>query len=212
MVYLPNEIINLILSFREINPTAKLIRQSIEDYELLQSKKNILYKFESYYLSTLMEYKQNVNHKDWKIKYKLFEPQIKMFYNKRQLEMIDRIDIDKLYLEHRKNTEINNIFTSFVFDLQHSIEYTGMINDEYFHRLYNSKNISEINDRWVESYKESYKKWCYYYEKWYNKYRNEIYNENKIMKKRPTDIDLTLNDYICRRVENDINNYVDWRL
>jgi hypothetical protein len=217
MVYLPNEIINLILSFREINPTAKLIRQSIEDYELLQSKKNILYKFESYYLSTLMEYQQNENHKDWRKKYKLFEPQSKIVDNKRRLQIIDGIDrVDdndrKLYLEHSKITEINGIFTSFVFDLQHSIECTGMINDEYFYRLYDRKNMSESNDRRVESYKE----WCYYYEKWYNKYRNEIYNGNKVMKKRPTDIYFTPSDYtytyICMRVENDINNYVDWRL
>ena len=49
MVYLPNEIINLILSFREINPTAKLIRQSIEDYDRLRNNKNIGFQFKSYY-------------------------------------------------------------------------------------------------------------------------------------------------------------------
>ena len=65
MVYLPNEIINLILSFREINPTAKLIRQSIECYESLRNNKNVGFKFESYYLSTLMGYKQSVNYEDW---------------------------------------------------------------------------------------------------------------------------------------------------
>ena len=177
MVYLPNEIINLILSFREINPTAKLIRKSIDDYELLQSKKNILYKFKSYYLSTLMGYKKNENHKDWRKKYKLFEPQSKIVQNKRELEMIDGIDrVDdndrKLYFEHRKITEINDIFTSFVMDIQHSIEFTGMIHDEYFHRLYDSKK------------QESYDKWCDNYKKWYNKYRNEIYNGNKVLEKR----------------------------
>ena len=31
MVYLPNELINLILSFREVNPTSLLIKKSIKD-------------------------------------------------------------------------------------------------------------------------------------------------------------------------------------
>ena len=177
MVYLPNEIINLILSFREINPTAKLIRKSIEDYDRLRNNKNVGFQFKSYYLSTLMEYKKNENHKDWRKKYKLFEPQCKIVDNKRRLEMIDgiyRVDDNdrKLYLEHRKITEINDIFISFVMDLQHSIEFTGMIHNEYFHRLYNSKKL------------ESYDKWCDNYRKWYNKYRNEIYNGNKVLEKR----------------------------
>ena len=177
MVYLPNEIINLILSFREINPTAKLIRQSIEVYDRLRNNKNIGFQFKSYYLSTLMEYKKMINYKDLIKKQDLFEPQSQIVHNKRELEMIDGIvrydDNDrKLYLEYCKNTEINNIFTSFVMDIQHSIEFTGMIHDEYFHRLYNSKK------------RESYDKWCDNYKKWYNKYRNEIYNGNKIMGKR----------------------------
>ena len=67
--------------------------------------------------------------------------------------------------------------------------------------------MGESNDRWAEYYKE----WSNCYEKWYNKYRNEIYNRNKIMKKRPNDIDLHFNDYICGRVANDIYNHVDWR-
>lgn len=33
MIYLQNEILNLILSYREVNPTAKLIRKSIDDYK-----------------------------------------------------------------------------------------------------------------------------------------------------------------------------------
>lgn len=78
MVYLSNEIINLILSFREVNPTAKMIRKSIEDYETLQNKTNILYKFESYYLSTLMEYKRWEDHKKWRVKKDLCEPQSKI--------------------------------------------------------------------------------------------------------------------------------------
>lgn len=179
MVYLPNEIINLILSFREINPTAKLIRQSIEDYDSLRNNKNIGFQFKSYYLHTLMRYKQSVNYKDWKKKSDLFEAQnkIRELEMIRELETIDGADIyvynnRKFYHEHCKNTEINDIFTSFVMDLQHSIEFTGMIHNEYFHRLYNSKK------------RESYDKWCDNYKKWYNKYRNEIYNGNKVLEKR----------------------------
>lgn len=57
-----------------------------------------------------------------------------------------------------------------MFDLQHSIEFTGMINEEYFHCLYDGKKWSE-----------SYELWSNHYNKWYNKYRNEIYNWNKIV-------------------------------
>ena len=177
MVYLPNEIINLILSFREINPTAKLIRQSIEVYDRLQNNKNIGFQFKSYYLHTLMRYKEMINNKDWKKKCDLFKPQDDIIRKKRELERVDGIvrydDNDrKLYLEYCKITQINNIFTSFLMDIQHSIEFTGMIHDEYFHRLYNSKK------------RESYDIWCDNYKKWYNKYRNEIYNGNKVLEKR----------------------------
>ena len=177
MVYLPNEIINLILSFREVNPTAKMIRKSIEDYETLRNNKNIGFQFKSYYLSTLMKYKEMLNGKDWRKKYNLYEPHSKIVVEKRNLEMIDGIvrydeNDRKLYQEHCKNTEINHILTSFVMDIQHSIEFTGMIHEEYFHRLYDSKK------------RESYDKWCDNYKKWYNKYRNEIYNGNKVLEKR----------------------------
>jgi hypothetical protein len=46
MVYLPNEIINLILSFREINPVSLLIKDSVEKYH----KKKYPYYFVSLWL------------------------------------------------------------------------------------------------------------------------------------------------------------------
>ena len=130
-----------------------------------------------------------------KKKHDLFEPQSQIVHNKRQLQIIDGIDRyddndRKLYLEYCKNTEINNILTSFVLDLQHSIEFTGMIHDEYFHRLHDRKKWSE-----------SYDGWSNHYNKWYNKYRNEIYNGNKIMEKG-VDGEGDVNDY-CQRVRTD---------
>ena len=177
MVYLPNEIINFILSFREVNPTAKMIRQSIENYETLRNNKNILFQFESHYLSTLMKYEEMLNGKDRRKKQDLYDPQSKIVVENRELEMIDGIvrydeNDRKLYQEHCKNTEINHILTSFVMDIQHSIAFTGMIHEEYFHRLYKSKKM------------RGYDKWCDNYKKWYNRYRNEIYNGNKILEKR----------------------------
>jgi hypothetical protein len=82
-----------------------------------------------------------------------------------------------------------------------------MINEEYFHRLYDRKDMSVNNERWVEPYRI----WSICYNEWYDRYRNDIYNGNKIMNKRPSDRDLFLTNYICRRVENDITNYIDWR-
>ena len=165
MVYLPNEIINLILSFREINPTAKLIRQSIEDYEMLRYKRNRIHYETSYYLSTLMEYKKKLNDKEFMKKLNFYEQLVpdKYEYNEND---------SKLYQEFRINVEINTIIDSFIIDLQHSIEYTGMVHEEYFHRLYDSKQ------------RDTHDKWCDNYKKWYNKYRNEIYNGNKVLEKR----------------------------
>ena len=91
MVYLPNEIINLIFSFCEVNPTAKMIRQSIENYETLRNNKNIGFQFKSYYLSTLMKYKEMLNREDWRQKQDLYDPQSKIVVEKRELEMIDGI-------------------------------------------------------------------------------------------------------------------------
>ena len=55
MVYLPNEIINLILSFREINPVSKLIKGSVDYYNNVR-KENRLF---NYYFDTLIIYKMD---------------------------------------------------------------------------------------------------------------------------------------------------------
>jgi hypothetical protein len=44
-MFLPDEIINLILSCREINPTAKLIRESVKNYNLSPQVKLNCFKF-----------------------------------------------------------------------------------------------------------------------------------------------------------------------
>ena len=55
MVYLPNEIINLILSFRERNPISLLIKDSV-DYYKNERKEDKLF---SYYFDTLIVYKMD---------------------------------------------------------------------------------------------------------------------------------------------------------
>ena len=193
-MYLPLELINEIYSFMPPHPITLLIRQSIDAYEMLKKSTNICYKFESYYLSTLFGYKQFVNNKKFTKEIKKFEPQSKIVREKRDLEYIDGIvryndDDTRLYLEYIDATKIINCYTSFVYDIQHSLEYCGMINEEYYHRLF-------VN----EYYRE-------YYEKWYNKYRNEIYNENRILKQRPIDIDVDgFNDKYYLRCANDCLN------
>ena len=52
IMLLPDEIINLILSFREVNPTAKLIRETIKDTNYSV--------FESYYKHALMKNQERI--------------------------------------------------------------------------------------------------------------------------------------------------------
>ena len=67
MVYLPNEIINLILSYREINPVSLLIKDSVEIYNKKKLKGDYYYantslekcKLFSYYFDTLIHYKMD---------------------------------------------------------------------------------------------------------------------------------------------------------
>ena len=192
-MFLPDEMLNLILSFREIHPVSLLIRESINEYELLRKKTHIHNQFESYYLSTLFGYNQFINNKKWSMEHKKYEPQLNKLKEKNELFYIDGInrhnDEDKmLYLQHIEDTEEFNCYNSFRNDIQHSLECCGMINEEYFHRLV-------INDRYV--------KW---YDKWYNKYRNEMYNENRIIKKRPVDIHIDGYDGYFLKTANDYLN------
>ena len=197
-MYLPLELINEIYSFMPRHPITLLIRQSIDDYEILKKNKNNVFQFKSYYLTTLFGHKQCINSIKYTIENRKYEPQFKKVREKMELEFIDGIvryddDDRRLYLEYVDATKIINSYTSFVYDLQHSLEFCEMINEEYYHRLFTN---------------ESYRK---YYDKWYNKYRNEIYNENKIMIKRPIDIDIegfenescysrTANDYLNKPI------------
>lgn len=52
MVYLPNEIINLILSFREINPVSLLIKDSVEKCH--EKNKALVDEYPYYILSSLL--------------------------------------------------------------------------------------------------------------------------------------------------------------
>ena len=61
MTNLPNEIVNLILSFREISPVCKLMRKSIDDYNDTLDKMLERYttkrKFNCYYFHVIVRYK-----------------------------------------------------------------------------------------------------------------------------------------------------------
>jgi hypothetical protein len=61
MTNLPNEIINLILSYMEISPVCKLMRKSIDDYNDALDKMLERYttkrKFNSYYFHVIVRYK-----------------------------------------------------------------------------------------------------------------------------------------------------------
>ena len=58
MVNLPNEIINLILSFREVNPTSKIINESIDLY-----KKNIY--IDNYISHAFFVYRDNIQFRGY---------------------------------------------------------------------------------------------------------------------------------------------------
>ena len=58
MVNLPNEIINLILSFREVNPTSKIINESIDLY-----KKNI--HIDNYISHAFFVYRDNIKFRGY---------------------------------------------------------------------------------------------------------------------------------------------------
>ena len=57
MVYLPNEIINLILSFREINPVSLLIKESVKNYAGNGITCSI---FDNYYKHAIMKAQENI--------------------------------------------------------------------------------------------------------------------------------------------------------
>ena len=54
---LPNEIVNLILSFREISPTCKIMRKSIDEYNELKKNYTKRTRYNCYYFHAIIRYK-----------------------------------------------------------------------------------------------------------------------------------------------------------
>ena len=193
-MFLPDEIINIILSYREINPTAKLIRKSIDEY----NKTARYNKLHCYYFHMLMN-KQISNKKKQSF---VFENKIKKINTKwnTEIDLIDsnqrlfknevnKIDISMFNPQQRfefsnevikamnifnsqeniirknmreetepirqKVFQLTDSFSNFVYDLNHSIICSGVINNSYF-------KCQGYNNR---------------YELYYNEYRSEIYDK-----------------------------------
>jgi hypothetical protein len=165
-MFLPDEIINLILSYREINPTAKLIKDAIEESENL-SKICDINKFDCFkcfYLKHLISLKC--------IKYYNMRVKIQDKWEK----TIDNISDEEIKVEYEIYKDERKsecfLYSSYLYDFRHSFKCCNMINDKYFH----SKDL----------YKKLFD----------NKYRTEIFNGNKIMTKRKTDFPLEYTHYV----------------
>jgi hypothetical protein len=168
-MFLPDEIINLILSYREVNPTAKLIKYAFFEYEGSYQQ----LQFGSFYLSHLIYIKSK--------KYCDMRRKIQDKWENTINSITDDDDDDKIkeeYAIYKKECETECFYyTSYYLDFSHSLKCCNMINEEYFHL----KNIY---------YKD--------YSLFENKYRNEIINGNKIMTKRKIDYPIELYDYVNR--------------
>jgi hypothetical protein len=57
MINLPNEIVNLILSFREISPICEIMRKSIDEYNNMMNEYKKRTKFHCYYFHVIIRYK-----------------------------------------------------------------------------------------------------------------------------------------------------------
>jgi hypothetical protein len=57
MIELPNEIVNMIFSFKEINPVCKIMRSSIDEYNDMMNNYKKRTRFNSYYFHVIIRYK-----------------------------------------------------------------------------------------------------------------------------------------------------------
>ena len=85
MVYLPNEIINLILSFREINPVSLLIKDSVEKCEKENSVSCVKF---PYYILSPVSYHNSIFLKEYDILYVYYEKKDKKLTNKKKMKDI----------------------------------------------------------------------------------------------------------------------------
>jgi hypothetical protein len=155
-MFLPDEIINLILSYREINPTTKLIKESVLKYDDFSSE----YKLGCFYLSHLLNYKCLFYlRKQCGIinRYEDFFIQLHTKNKGNDVSKYDDDDEDKKTF-YKYKEEINNpyfLYCRFYDDLRNSFRRCGMIDETHF--FY--KNILNLD-----------------YSLFFNKYRNEIFN------------------------------------
>lgn len=166
-MYLPNELINLIFSFRQPNPTALLIRESINIYNEIYKTTNANV-FSSFYLHHLISHKKYSNHKKQILLREKYQEHFDDLKRRTLLFCTDGIcrrtdNDDVVFTAYQNETKSYIDFTSYIGDLHHSIMCCDMINDDYFHRSIHG---------------------LYNHHTFYNKYRTEIYNHNKVMKPR----------------------------
>jgi hypothetical protein len=119
-MFLPDEIINLILSYREINPTAKLIKDAFFEYKGIYKQ----YQFGSFYLSHLI-YLKSKKYSD--IRCKILN-KYKPYFDKGNVD-------EEVFTEYKKEVK-NKYFeyTDYFWDFSHSMKCCNMINEEYYHR------------------------------------------------------------------------------
>ncbi len=199
MVYLPNEIINLILSYREINPVSLLIKDSVEIYNKKKLKGDYYYantslekcKLFSYYFDTLIHYKMDKLELEFNHNEILCEEIKEKIRNLNRHKFNIRHEIQKLNLhllnpEQRKiiDDEIikgnSHIYTEIMCfeDLLYKIE--KVMNRDI--RIFNFTNFfCDINHSIIccgtikkgYMFRNNFK----FYDEYDNKYRNEIYEK-----------------------------------
>lgn len=188
MVYLPNEIINLILSYREINPVSLLIKKSVSYYKY-ERKEDRLF---SYYFDTLIIYKmdklatehyiikshlikiqleiERLENMKTSIRWTILKMDVSML-NKKQKADID-IEAEKGFLQIDRHLLVLELTLENVRKLQWINEKKGAD----FSRFYGDINHSiiccgEIKKGYLVM--NNFKN----YDEYDNKYRNEIYSK-----------------------------------
>ena len=184
---LPIDIINHILSFRPTHPVACLIKDCIYDFKHADPTKELV--LHLFYLHHLIHHKLSIYHKQNRALYSKYQEHFDSMRERIRtgsciIEAIQQNEHDFLYDKY--NTERRSIknYASFSHDLHHSLICCGMINRDYFH--------------------QSTLRLVYNYDDFHNKYRDEIFNHNKIMVKRPSNISTDIYDCMIYDLEQSV--------
>ena len=197
-MFLPDEIINLILSYREINPVSLLIRESVDSYNNTERWEK---KFHCYYFHVLMKYKtlQNKNKthlllcEEEKVQEK-WDKQINVTKKNRDLFRLEANRIDTSMFLPTESYEFNNYFIGYMNEFETQLEIlrekkweeAHVIRDKINDLTHNFKDfVYDLNHSIVCTgiINRGYMLKTFYMKSLiddnYNKYRNEIYCESK---------------------------------